>query len=370
VCGVRAVQFMSAACRAARSPKLSDLPSAQLLRQINDNDVALCRETRRSKLGLVASILIGIPTLLALTHESIQEAILDVVIPTLWSCFVIANSYLLSWSLYALIIPYALLALYLLHRQFVIIPRKQRRLAEKKGTWSGSHRTRLSFKDRLRKPFHDFASSLKERWQTDSHSRCTPVQAQQWKHMNAILAPWAVDRYYEEEIRIGGEWNVLDDVGALGGPHELEVLRSLKRKKRSASSASRRASQSRGSAGAESAIEQEAAVAAPGPGAPEELQLQLQLSLGKKYHHELPDEIGRMTIDHTKFTIKDRSSRHRSTKAVNKYIWGTSATLRDASVPADPPPLNGSGVGVGRRESRARARVLVAEEESDSPANE
>jgi hypothetical protein len=42
-----------------------------------------------------------------------------------------------------------------------------------------------------------------------------------------------------------------------------------------------------------------------------------------------------MTIDHTRFTIKDRSSRHRSTKAVNKYIWGTSAKLRDVAVPID-----------------------------------
>jgi hypothetical protein len=83
-----------------------------------------------------------------------------------------------------------------------------------------------------------------------------------------------------------------------------------------------------------------------------------------------------MTIDHTRFTIKDRSSRHRSTKAVNKYIWGTSAKLRDVAVPIDTlsrhrPPATvraAPSLSVGVR-SRFRAATAPEEENDPSTSN-
>lgn len=122
---VRACQHMSASCRAARVPALSSLPSSQLLMRIDDNDVSFCREKgRKTKLGWITTAIIAIPTALALTHDTIQESVLDIILPTFWSCFLIGNAYLYTVSPFAMVAPYVCIVAYLAYRYMYLKPRR------------------------------------------------------------------------------------------------------------------------------------------------------------------------------------------------------------------------------------------------------
>jgi hypothetical protein len=131
---IRIVQHMSAACRVAHMPSIRHLPSVQLLSKINDHDVKMCRASRKSELGWFVKFLVAVPTVLAMMHESIQESILDVIIPTLWCCFLIANVFL--WSIHPVFgpllmcIPYVMIILVYIHRYFWLIPRRHARRTE------------------------------------------------------------------------------------------------------------------------------------------------------------------------------------------------------------------------------------------------
>lgn len=129
---IRVVQHLSGACRAARHYSNYHLPAAQLLMRIDDNDAALCRESRDTKLGWFISAFLLIPTALAMTHESIQEAFSEIVIPTIWCVFVLTNNYMLQVSVYFMMSPYIAITLYLLYRYLYLLP--QRRLQASKNT--------------------------------------------------------------------------------------------------------------------------------------------------------------------------------------------------------------------------------------------
>ena len=124
-------QHLSASCRAARRPELHYLPFAQLLMRITDYDVAQCRDDRGLKLSGFLVGIFAIPTFLALTHEAVQDMILDVIVPTLWSCFVIANAYLFELGIWPFIAVYILMILVLAYRHFVVLPRKRKRKVER-----------------------------------------------------------------------------------------------------------------------------------------------------------------------------------------------------------------------------------------------
>jgi len=123
---VRVVQHLSASCRAARTDKLCHLPAAQLLMKLDDKDVALCRENRAAKMGKLTTLCVAIPVAIALSHEMVQECMLDVVIPTAWCCFIIANGYLYEVSPYLLALPYVLLFLGLLYRYAYVLPNRKK----------------------------------------------------------------------------------------------------------------------------------------------------------------------------------------------------------------------------------------------------
>ena len=50
---IRLVQHFSAACRASRMKHLLHLPVSRILRQLDDYDIALCREGRGRLIGLI-----------------------------------------------------------------------------------------------------------------------------------------------------------------------------------------------------------------------------------------------------------------------------------------------------------------------------
>jgi hypothetical protein len=124
----RITQHLSPACRAARRPQCDNLPSAQILKRIDDNDAAICMSNRTLNLGLIMSALIIIPTLLALSHETIQEGVMEILLPTVYCCFILANAYLLGISPYLLAAPYVAVGLALLYRYAYLLPSRHRKL--------------------------------------------------------------------------------------------------------------------------------------------------------------------------------------------------------------------------------------------------
>lgn len=123
---VRVCQHMSSSCRAARAEAVRRLPSSQLLMRIEDTDVALCRLSGRGiKLSWITTAIILIPTLLALSNDTIQEAVLNIALPTIWSCFLIANAYLYKASPAALAVFYLLIILTLAYRYLIYLPRRR-----------------------------------------------------------------------------------------------------------------------------------------------------------------------------------------------------------------------------------------------------
>ena len=119
------VQHMSAACRAAR--KNPDLPAAQLLMRVDDSDAALCQHNREISLGWLMSVVIAIPTLLALSHETVQQGIMDIVFPTMWCCFLLGNAYLFSISPILFAAPYIILIIVMCYRYCFLLPVRHKR---------------------------------------------------------------------------------------------------------------------------------------------------------------------------------------------------------------------------------------------------
>ena len=120
-------QHMSASCRVAHKPVLCNLVASKILTQLDDHDIAMCRAARSSRIAAWMKMLITIPTLLALSHETVQECFLDVLIPTMWCCFVLSNAYLWELSPILFFAPYAFFILFVLVRYGYIIPARRRR---------------------------------------------------------------------------------------------------------------------------------------------------------------------------------------------------------------------------------------------------
>ena len=136
---VAVVQHMSAACRAARSKLCSLLPSSKILAVVTDYDVFLCREARQPTLTTVSSLLIMIPSLLALTNEWVQDGCLSVSITALWTLFLVANDQLLQVSVWALVVPYVFVFLLIMLDLFVLSPRRKRAATPAKHTGLEKH---------------------------------------------------------------------------------------------------------------------------------------------------------------------------------------------------------------------------------------
>ena len=172
---VRVVQHLSAACRAARHPDVVHLPSAQLLLRVNDYDAAICRDEKGSRLGCLTLAILAVPTALALSHESVQDCFLDVLLPTLWSCFCIANAYLYDVHPMVMLIPYLLLVAYLVLRYTYIVPRRRKLAAQRKtGAPSSTRRDK-------------FGSLVETQRRWTSAEREIEKQTVQWKNMNRQL---------------------------------------------------------------------------------------------------------------------------------------------------------------------------------------
>ena len=102
---INVVQHMSAACRAARSKQLSTLSASMLLRQLDDNDMRMCRQGRLDYLGLISFVAIALPMTVILLNGLVGDAVIDAVIPGIYAGLIVGIADLYTVSLLALLIP-------------------------------------------------------------------------------------------------------------------------------------------------------------------------------------------------------------------------------------------------------------------------
>lgn len=177
---VNVVQHLSAACRAARTRAAQNLPAAQLLMRIDDADVARCRNHQSDQLGWIIIAVIAIPTALALAPDSVQQGIMELVIPTVWCCFLLCNYYLYDISPYLLAAPYVLLVTYLMYYYLVLKPRRHTKSSRITSMWRDGVRDARTHKGGAY--FFDCFGL------TSDQKRSFEKQTLQWRNMNLPLS--------------------------------------------------------------------------------------------------------------------------------------------------------------------------------------
>ena len=116
-------QHLLGACRVAYSHELKDLPSARLLRELDDDDIATVKQTKNIKFAVYWGILLSIPAMLA-SISGFMSDLFKKCIPALFvGGFLLANALLADISIYAVTIPYALISIYA-YLYLVFIPRE------------------------------------------------------------------------------------------------------------------------------------------------------------------------------------------------------------------------------------------------------
>ena len=106
---LRIVQHLSAACRAARSKELKNLPAAWVLRQMDDIDAERCRQGRAYYPGTLMFLLIAFPTTLLLFNKKVGESFIESIINTTASSVELFGAFLSTKSAVAVSLTFGLL---------------------------------------------------------------------------------------------------------------------------------------------------------------------------------------------------------------------------------------------------------------------
>jgi hypothetical protein len=103
------VQHLSAACRAARFSDLRDTVAARILRHLDDVDVEKCREERTSFAGPIVFFVIALTISIILLNGPVGEKVVENMITSFVSSFLIANAYLFEYSTFIFLIVYVII---------------------------------------------------------------------------------------------------------------------------------------------------------------------------------------------------------------------------------------------------------------------
>ena len=106
---LRIVQHLSAACRAARSKELKNLPAAWVLRQMDDIDAERCRQGRAYYPGTLIFLLIAFPTTLLLFNKKVGESFIESIINTTASSVELFGAFISTKSVLAVSLTFGLL---------------------------------------------------------------------------------------------------------------------------------------------------------------------------------------------------------------------------------------------------------------------
>ena len=123
---IRVCQHVLGSCRAAYSHELKDLPSARLLRELDDDDVATVKQTKNKKFAVYWGVLLSIPAMLASISDFMSDLIKKCIPALFVGGFLLANAVLADISIYAVTIPYAVLITVYAYLYLVFYPARNR----------------------------------------------------------------------------------------------------------------------------------------------------------------------------------------------------------------------------------------------------
>jgi hypothetical protein len=198
---VNVVQHLSSACRVSRVEKVHELPSAMLLRDIEDRDINWLRIRRDQKLSVIATLLIGLPIAFGLAGDNAQDMLFDILVACTWGAFLLFNHFLLTISFRTFVAVYASLGTVTAYYILVYRPRmlRQRRAKLSRGTetkargqWMRSFRVSRtpahSLVSFVRVAFDSFTSLPFSIFNLPSRQHTAALQLEKnWKNMNLLL---------------------------------------------------------------------------------------------------------------------------------------------------------------------------------------
>merc|ERR1711998_504033 len=120
-------KHLSPTCRAARSESIQRLPSAKLLRAIDDSDLDTCRKARNIKVSWLAWILLIVPATFAIFGDFLGDISLEIMTPTLWTGFVVGNDTAMQINPWMLYLFYGSIFAYFFVNYYILKPMKRRR---------------------------------------------------------------------------------------------------------------------------------------------------------------------------------------------------------------------------------------------------
>lgn len=144
----RVCQRLSASCRAARLHKCKILPSAYILRQIDDIDVHNCKSGSNFTLGILIFAAVAIPGYMVAVNESAGSTLVDYMLTVFVGALTLGFSLLLSKGVELFIIPFVVVAAYYAYKIFILHPaiRRVKTLTqidlEKNRLWKSSKRSK------------------------------------------------------------------------------------------------------------------------------------------------------------------------------------------------------------------------------------
>jgi hypothetical protein len=106
-------QYLSPSCRAARLKVSNDLVVGTLLRSMNDFDLYACRDKSNAYISGVAGLILWLPFVASLLNASWGMTIFEVMIPTVFNFFILANYYVFVYIKLFIILPYAFIICYI-----------------------------------------------------------------------------------------------------------------------------------------------------------------------------------------------------------------------------------------------------------------
>jgi hypothetical protein len=114
--GFRVCQHTSPTCRAARILDAYDLPSARLLRLVNDKDIQVCRQARITNELFIITMIIAVPALLAVMGDPVADQVLDVLLSTVLSGIAVFFSILQTYGEIIMCVPIIIIVSFVVYR--------------------------------------------------------------------------------------------------------------------------------------------------------------------------------------------------------------------------------------------------------------
>jgi hypothetical protein len=129
---IRVVQHVSPACRVAKLKIAESLAAGQILRHIDDRDISNFRTASSLKLPVVFFAVVAIPVIIGLVSEAAGDIMLDTVLPSAFSMLILAHYFLWQLSPLLVIVPYALLVVFVFTRRQLYTAAERRVLIMRK----------------------------------------------------------------------------------------------------------------------------------------------------------------------------------------------------------------------------------------------